>query len=79
MELSAIDGRAVRHALARAEREFHTHDVSDQQSMIEAHPLREPSYHALVGRYLSTNQAALELDRLLPLASKRGALWFKRH
>lgn len=78
MRLTDIDGRAIRQALANSAREFHTRQVSDQQLMLDAHRLREPSYHSLVGRYLSRHRAALDLELLQPHAGVLGARWRKQ-
>lgn len=75
MKLEDIEGAAVTRALANVPREFHTREVSDQRLMLDAHQFREPSYHSLVGRYLSRHRAALRLELLRPHANDLGALW----
>ncbi len=77
MRLADIDGHAVRVALGDVGPVFQTKDLSERRVMHDAHSPIEPSYHSLVGRYLSRNRAELQLELARADAGKKGACWRK--
>ena len=76
MKLSAFDPNAFTTAIAGLGENFRTRDLSEHPAMIEAHgESGGGSYHSMVGRYLSANQARLGIRLIGQGAAPRGAHW----